>query len=242
MSSPALEKGLDILTLLNCYPDGLRFTQITDSLDIPRSSAVRILKSLEEKGFVEQSGERGKYRLSKASFSLGQATDYAERISQLAEKDMADYLKAHNKTIVLFYNMKDHTRCIAKANSEYTIQMQNIGEERYDLLMHPWGIIFYSELSSEAQKMVWDSVKDIPYKVKPDKKNVENIINFANNEGFACDCLFGRVQRVAVPIKLNGQSIASVASGWYSETQDMEKNKNVAEQISKIVQKIESKI
>jgi hypothetical protein len=136
--------------------------------------------------------------------------------------------------------MKDHTRCIAKANSEHTIKMQDIGEERYDLLIHPWSIIFYSELSPETQKMIWDSVKDVQYVIKPDKEHVENTINFANNEGFACDCLFGQIQRVAVPIKVNGQSIAAIASGWHGETQNMKENKFFARHIKEITKKIEA--
>jgi DNA-binding IclR family transcriptional regulator len=242
MNSPALEKGLEILGLINRYPEGLRFTQIIEALNIPTSSAARLLNTLEAKGFIVQVGERGKYRLGEQSLALGATPDLSKRLTQVAQEYLDEFLHTQGKTAVLFIYAGDHTRCLAKACSEYTLRMQTVGEERYDLLIHPWGIVFYSEAEAEEREALWRATGEKFYSTRPVKAEVEKTAGFFLEEGFASDVLRDNVQRVSVPVRSGGKIVAAVASGWFSENLDMAENRRIAKALLEIAGKIEAKI
>lgn len=54
----SLFKGLDLLTLLNANPQGSRINEVVAKMDLPRSSVVRMLNSLEHYGLVARNEER----------------------------------------------------------------------------------------------------------------------------------------------------------------------------------------
>src|SRR5260370_41728714 len=62
--TPALEKGLDILELLANHPAGLTKSEVARSLDRTVSEIFRMLVCLEERGYISQSRDGGRYCLT----------------------------------------------------------------------------------------------------------------------------------------------------------------------------------
>src|SRR5450432_358649 len=71
-STPALEKGLDILELFASSPGGLTVSETARMLNRTISEIFRMLLCLEQRGYLSQSGNREKYHLTPRMFRLTQ--------------------------------------------------------------------------------------------------------------------------------------------------------------------------
>ena len=71
-STPALEKGLDILELFASNPGGLTASEAARVLNRTISEIFRMLLCLEQRGYLSQSGNREKYHLTPRIFRLAQ--------------------------------------------------------------------------------------------------------------------------------------------------------------------------
>jgi len=70
--TPALEKGLDILELFASEPGGLSKTDVARRLGRTASEIFRMLLCLEERGYISQSRDGERYRLTLRLFKLAQ--------------------------------------------------------------------------------------------------------------------------------------------------------------------------
>lgn len=60
--STSLVKALDLITYLSGHPDGIRLVDLVGGSGLPRSTAIRILQTLQDYGLVEKKGAN--YRLT----------------------------------------------------------------------------------------------------------------------------------------------------------------------------------
>jgi DNA-binding IclR family transcriptional regulator len=70
--TPALEKGLDILELFATEPGGLSKSEVARRLNRTVSEIFRMLVCLEERGYISQSRDGERYRLTLRLFKLAQ--------------------------------------------------------------------------------------------------------------------------------------------------------------------------
>src|SRR6266478_5143462 len=70
--TPALEKGLDILELFASEPAGFSKSDVARRLGRTISEIFRMLSCLEERGYISQSGDGERYRLTLRLFKLAQ--------------------------------------------------------------------------------------------------------------------------------------------------------------------------
>src|SRR5579872_1307108 len=68
--SVAVERALGMLEAVSQEPEGLSNAEISRKLDIPKSSASYILRTLEKQGYLHRDGESGKYRVGLKILSL----------------------------------------------------------------------------------------------------------------------------------------------------------------------------
>jgi DNA-binding IclR family transcriptional regulator len=78
-STPALEKGLDVLELLARQPGGLTKSDISRQLDRTVSEIFRMLLTLESRGYIARSGD-DRYALTLKMFKLVQEHPPTERL------------------------------------------------------------------------------------------------------------------------------------------------------------------
>ena len=83
-SSPALDHGLAILTLLARVPEPLAASVISRTLGLPRSTTYRLLAVLGEHGFVTYLPDQRRYGLGAAVFELGSAYQRHAPLARIA--------------------------------------------------------------------------------------------------------------------------------------------------------------
>ncbi|MEU4620192.1 IclR family transcriptional regulator [Actinoplanes sp. NPDC023801] len=91
----SIERSSAVLRLLAAGPDRLRVKEIADALDLPKSTAHSILRTLEHVGFVEQDPRTARYRLGRGLLDLGSAGMDANELRGRA-LDWADALAARS--------------------------------------------------------------------------------------------------------------------------------------------------
>jgi DNA-binding IclR family transcriptional regulator len=78
--TPALEKGLDILELFAATPGGLTISEVARKLNRTVSEIFRMLLCLEQRGYLAQSANKERYRLTLRLFRLGQEHPPTKRL------------------------------------------------------------------------------------------------------------------------------------------------------------------
>lgn len=68
--SQQIQRALDVLEALSASDQGLTLSELSEALDLPKSSTVRLLANLEMRSFIEQDDMR-RYRIGLHLFSIG---------------------------------------------------------------------------------------------------------------------------------------------------------------------------
>jgi len=68
---PAVTRAVRLLELLASSQRGLGVSEAARRLDVPKSSAYRLMKALEQGGFVQKNGRTGRYRFGLTLAALG---------------------------------------------------------------------------------------------------------------------------------------------------------------------------
>lgn len=82
--APALEKGLDILQLLNHEPKPLTLTAICERLDRSQGEIFRMVQVLQTRGFVDQDPESDGYHLTDLLFSMAMRQPITQSLVEVA--------------------------------------------------------------------------------------------------------------------------------------------------------------
>jgi DNA-binding IclR family transcriptional regulator len=94
--APALDRGIDVVELLASSENALSFSEIRETLRIPRASLARILNTLHRRGIVDKLGQNGQYRLGMRVMYLGHRAQDKIRLRSVAwpfMQGLADDLK-----------------------------------------------------------------------------------------------------------------------------------------------------
>jgi DNA-binding IclR family transcriptional regulator len=82
--APALEKGLDILLLLNQEPKPLTLTAICERLDRSQGEIFRMVQVLQARGFIDQDSESDGYHLTDLLFSMAMRQPVTQSLVEVA--------------------------------------------------------------------------------------------------------------------------------------------------------------
>ena len=83
-SVSSLNRAMDILFLLQAEGKEMGVTEISRAVVLPKSTAFRLLATLESRGLIQQNPENGKYWLGIKLYSLGKAIGDNMRIKTVA--------------------------------------------------------------------------------------------------------------------------------------------------------------
>ena len=115
--TPALEKGLDILELFASEPGGLTKSDAARRLDRTVSEIFRMLLCLEERGYISQSRDGERYRLTLRLFKLAQEYPPTKRMISEALPIMQQVAHEANQSCHLGVLEGGHVVIIAQVDS-----------------------------------------------------------------------------------------------------------------------------
>lgn len=115
-----INNALEILRILSDEKEGMSVTDIADRINIPKSSAHRLLKSLKENNFIIQLDDSKKYSISYKLLSLTNNITESQGLTNSAKIPMRNLADTMNKTIALNVMEGDSIVCIHFEESKDT--------------------------------------------------------------------------------------------------------------------------
>ncbi|MCI8453110.1 MAG: IclR family transcriptional regulator [Lachnospiraceae bacterium] len=98
----SIQRSLDILEFLVEHGSGQKLVSIAEACGLNKATAFHIIKTLELRGYIEQSPDSLKYKLGGKLFEL--ATKSYQRIdmNKICEPYMAEFIDRFNETIAVY--------------------------------------------------------------------------------------------------------------------------------------------
>ncbi len=114
-----LEKTLQIINILKEGPaGGVRIKDVSQKLDMGKSTVHRILKTLLAHGYVEQSEDDRKYRLGWKFFEVGSVVPRQRSLNNMDLKVLWELCDRYEETVNLGVRIYDRVAIVAKADPQ----------------------------------------------------------------------------------------------------------------------------
>jgi IclR family transcriptional regulator, acetate operon repressor len=114
-----LGKGLRLLVALGDHPEGAGVSRLARDVEVPVSTAHRLLAGMVPLGFVSFDRERRRYSLGLRTFELGQRVASARRLSDVALPAMRRVTQATGETTLLAVLSGDDVLYVERIESKH---------------------------------------------------------------------------------------------------------------------------
>jgi DNA-binding IclR family transcriptional regulator len=151
VSAPALRRGLKILEMVAASPRGASFSELSREISIPCASTARLLSELCRMRFLAKREDDGRYFLGPKLFEIVPRPSIRDRMAQAGGPILYELTARTGNTTLLFHWDGVRVSCIAKEEHPESLGMQRVGGTSTDILVPPWGWIFYQTLD-EARR------------------------------------------------------------------------------------------
>jgi DNA-binding IclR family transcriptional regulator len=108
-NAPVLKKGIEILRLITRTDEPLGVSEIARRLSIVKSTALGILKSLEEEGFVAQDGVTKKFVAGSALYQFSREALKSMELPAVAKPFLQRLVELVGETVILASRDEDNT-------------------------------------------------------------------------------------------------------------------------------------
>jgi DNA-binding IclR family transcriptional regulator len=157
----SVDRTLTILEVLSDYSDGLGITDISERVNLHKSTVYRLLSTLSYKGYVVQDEETSKYKITFKLFELG-----SKKVDKL---DLLNCSKSYTKALMESVNevvhlvIREDTEIvyIDKVEANNTISMASRVGKRNPMYCTATGKGMLAFMPEEEVLKVWNSSKII---------------------------------------------------------------------------------
>ncbi len=146
-----LEKTLQIINMMKEGPhDGVRIKDISQKLNMGKSTVHRILSTLLAYGYVEQVDDNKKYRLGWKFFEIGSCIPRQRNLNNMELKVLWELCDSYEETVNLGIRIHDKVAIVAKADPQRVLFKTGpyLGEQE-PLHATALGKVLISEFSEE---------------------------------------------------------------------------------------------
>ena len=243
---PALERALNVIDLLASNDNDLSFSEILNSLNIPRASLARILKILTDRGIITKTGARGFYSLGMKLLYLGNRLESKLELRSVAWPFMQELASKTGKTIELSTIDRDQLILIDQIEGNEGVRLfSRIGSAYPYFHTLGAGKIYLAHMEKEKRKDVLNKI-GLPTVTKHtitdiDQLEKEMSIIIKNGYAFEDQELREGVRRVVAPIyDYHGSLVGciGIASPIFSFT--YEDRKYLGRMVKEVAHKISS--
>jgi len=204
----AVNRALELLKCFLNKSKEMSLIELAECTNLPKTTVLRLMTSLEEEGFIEKDSIVHKYRLGIVLFQLGTIVANDLELKKISLPIMEDLALQTKETININIIQNDKRVCIEKVEGSYDLrQFVEIGKE-FTLLKGASGKILFAYLPKEKQLELLEQEKEIT-----DKEEFLARMDEIKNRG----CYSSKDERVlgaaaiSVPIKdVNGEVVAGL--------------------------------
>ncbi|RSL33057.1 IclR family transcriptional regulator [Salibacterium salarium] len=155
VSVQSVDRALHILDLLQQEPKGIGITELSNKLDVSKSTVHRLLMSLWKKGYVQQNKETERYWLGLKCLQLGESVSENLDVRQKAKPYLEQLAKKTSETVHLVTLENNEIVYIDKIETHATIRMFSRVGKRAPLYCTGAGKAMLAFLSENERQNVY---------------------------------------------------------------------------------------
>lgn len=220
MSVKALARGLDVLAAVNELNPGA-VKDVVESTGLPKATAIRLLKSLVEQGYLAEDSEGQGYRVTSEVRKLSRALSTQTHYAQIAEPLLRDLSIAIKFPAV--FGVLDGASVLIEADSKRTapLKIKLFERTRIPLLTRAPGYAILAEISparrdaliDRALNLITDPAAQIP------RDEILREIELCEQRGYGYQPFVPGigVSAIAVAVKEKGEAVGGVVVPYFGE-------------------------
>lgn len=181
----SVQRALDILLCFNWYERELTLTEISEKLNLAKSTTSRILLTLVNQNFLTRDEKSGEYKLGDNLYYLGLIAKDSLDLRSIAHPIMIELMETTGETINIYLLEGKERVCFDQVESPHIIkQTVNIGE-RFPLWDGATGKIILANLSKNVWHEMIDELYPITDKTIVDPDEFISLLNEYKESGVA---------------------------------------------------------
>jgi DNA-binding IclR family transcriptional regulator len=175
-SSKALQKGLGILRKFAYEKENWGPREIARSLNISKSSALRVLQTLKNENFLSPAETDGKYCIGPELWRMGAVLNRKINLVTISEPILRRYVGEVNETMYLFTYSKSQLTFDMTVECTHSLRYHLKIGVPYDIQVGAAGKVILASLPSEKVKRIFSSLrKDHKVNVDELKRKVQTV-------------------------------------------------------------------
>jgi DNA-binding IclR family transcriptional regulator len=226
-----LEKGLDMLFQFTEKNPVMSVKDIVAELDLPRSTAYRLLDTLKSKQLIQEHGP-GRYRLGLSILQLSKVATAGMDLIQLVTPMMEELSEETGETIILSGLFGDHAICIDRIESLKPIKLTFERGRILPLHLGASAKILLAYMEEEAKKKVIQRVHENGYIL--DVEDYKQKLITIKDQGFVIsnEEVDPGAWAAAIPIfNASGDILAGISVAAPKYRIDAEKEKKIVDRL-----------
>jgi DNA-binding IclR family transcriptional regulator len=151
----SVDRALSILELISNYNEGLGITEISEKVELHKSTVHRLLGTLIYKGFVEQDLITNKYRISLKLYELGTKRIEDLDILKISKPYTKKLMEELNEVVHLVIRDENDIVYIDKVEADNTIRMASTIGRRSPLYCTSVGKAILAFMDDKEVEEIW---------------------------------------------------------------------------------------
>ncbi|WP_289134805.1 IclR family transcriptional regulator [uncultured Brevibacillus sp.] len=155
----SVDRAIDILELFSLTDTELSVKEISDRLQLSKSTVHGLIKTLENRGYLEQKPTDQKYKLGLRLFELGNLVGGGMELRNLAYPVIHDLVATLQETVHLVVLDKDEVVYVEKVEGPGSLRMYSMLGKRAPLYCTGVGKALFAHLDEETVDRILNEVE-----------------------------------------------------------------------------------
>ncbi|THE11593.1 IclR family transcriptional regulator [Bacillus timonensis] len=239
----SVDRALRILDLFDEYEQEMKITEISEKMQLHKSTVHSLLQTLRQRGYIEQNPENGKYRLGMKLFERGNVVIRRLDLRTIAKKYLIELsVKSGNTVHLVIRDGKEGIYIDKVEGPSATVLYSRIGRR---IPLHSSAVgksLIANKSSNELQEILkdYEYVQQTPNTITDETLFLAELENVREN-GYSMDKEENEpgITCVAVPIwDHSGTVVAAMSMSQHSASIDQEKLQRTVEMLKEAAMKI----
>lgn len=185
----SVDRTLSILELLSDYENGLGITDISERVNLHKSTVHRLLNTLIIKGYVQQNEDTNKYRLTLKLFQLGSKKIEKMNIVNVSRPLLKELMEKTNEVIHLVVREGIEIVYVAKVESQNPIRMYSRIGKKSPMYCTAVGKSMMAYMKDEEIQFIWEksNIEQFTEYTVTDFDTFKENIKLIKKQGYAVD-------------------------------------------------------
>jgi IclR family mhp operon transcriptional activator len=224
----AVARAIDLLRALN-HRQHSTLHDLHRDTGLPKPSILRLLRTLQAKGFVAQSASFGTYQLLARVKALSSGFHHEPLVIEAAEELLIDYTRREGwpLSMALFDLDAMVVRACTIPHTSLSLE-HSLLDRRLSLVSRALGRAYLATCTANEQKIILGILgqsKDAEDAAARDEEKIAKMIQQVRHCGYAtCDpTIEPRSSTIAVPVRENERVVASLGLTWITAAMPAQK-------------------